>query len=62
MKAGHWWLMLVILATQEAEIRILAQSKPGPNSSPDPILKKPIIKKGAGGVAQGVGREFKPQN
>jgi hypothetical protein len=30
------------------------------NSSRDPISKEPIIKK-AGGVAQGVGPEFKPQ-
>jgi hypothetical protein len=27
----------------------------------DPISKKPITKKRAGGVAQGVGPEFKPQ-
>jgi hypothetical protein len=35
-----------------------------PNSSQDPISKTPIKKKkkeGAGGVAQGVGPEFKPQ-
>jgi hypothetical protein len=33
------------------------------NSPSDPILKKPITKeiKEAGGVAQGVGPEFKPQ-
>jgi hypothetical protein len=31
------------------------------NSSRDPILKKPTQKK-AGGVVQGVGREFKLQN
>jgi hypothetical protein len=44
-------------------------SKPAQtNSSKDPILKKPITKKGVGGmgqgpdeVAQGVGPEFKPQ-
>jgi hypothetical protein len=30
------------------------------NSSQDPISKK-LIKKRAGGVAQGVGSEFKPQ-
>jgi hypothetical protein len=28
--AGHWWLTLVILVTQEAEIRRIAvQSQPG---------------------------------
>jgi hypothetical protein len=31
------------------------------NSSRDPILKKRITKKRAGGVAQGQGLEFKPQ-
>jgi hypothetical protein len=37
-------------------------SKPAEaNSSRDPILKK-AIKKRAGGMAQGVGSEFKPQN
>jgi hypothetical protein len=51
----------VILATQEAEIRrITVQSQPWANSSRDPILKKPFTKK-TGGVAQGVGPEFKPQ-
>jgi hypothetical protein len=37
-------------------------SKPAEaNSSRDPILKK-AIRKRAGGMAQGVGSEFKPQN
>jgi hypothetical protein len=31
------------------------------NGSRDPISKKPITKKSTGGVAQGVGPEFKPQ-
>jgi hypothetical protein len=31
------------------------------NSLGDPILKKKITKKSAGGVAQGIGPEFKPQ-
>jgi hypothetical protein len=39
----------------------LVQSQPRENSSWDPILKTPITQKGAGGVAQGVGPEFKPQ-
>jgi hypothetical protein len=32
------------------------------NSLPDPILKIPHHKKSAGGVAQGIGPEFKPQH
>jgi hypothetical protein len=37
-------------------------SKPAwANSSQDPVSKKPITKKRAGGVAQGGGPEFKPQ-
>jgi hypothetical protein len=53
--------MPVILATQETELkRIMVQSQPWTNSSHDPISKNPI-KKRAGGVAQGVGPEFKPQ-
>jgi hypothetical protein len=40
------WLISVILATQEAEIRrTMAQSQPWANSSQDPILKKYITKK-----------------
>jgi hypothetical protein len=45
--AGHWWLMLVILATQEAEIRrVVFWSQTGQTVQQDPILKKPITKKG----------------
>jgi hypothetical protein len=43
--ARHWWLMPVILAIQEAEIRkIMIQSQPQANNSQDPTLKKPITK------------------
>jgi hypothetical protein len=47
--------------TQEAEIRgIAVWSQPGQIVWQDPILKTPITKR-TGGVAQGVGPEFKPQ-
>jgi hypothetical protein len=50
-------LTLVILATQED-----CSLKPAwVNSSVRPYLKKNLHKKRAGGVAQGVGPEFKPQ-
>jgi hypothetical protein len=41
-KAGSQWLMPIILAIQEAEIRTA-------NSSRDPIMKKPIMKGWWGG-------------
>jgi hypothetical protein len=44
--AGHWFLMPVILATQEADIRrIKVQSQPQSNSWGDPILKNPSQKR-----------------
>jgi hypothetical protein len=50
----------VILATQEAEIRrITVGRQPRQNR---PYLKKNPSQKRAGGVAQGVGPEFKPQH
>jgi hypothetical protein len=40
LEAQHWWLTLVIIATQEAEIRrVIAQSQPQSNSSWDLMLK-----------------------
>jgi hypothetical protein len=53
--------MPVILATQEAEIRrIMVRSQPRQIVCKPLSGKKPITKM-AGGVAQGVGPEFKPQ-
>jgi hypothetical protein len=57
----HWWLTPIVLATQEAEIkRITVQRQPGQIVCETLSRKKPSQKR-AGGVAQGVGPEFKPQ-
>jgi hypothetical protein len=59
--AGHWWFTPVILASQETEISRIHSSKPArTNTSQDPMLKI-LNTKRAGGVAQGVDPEFKPQ-
>jgi hypothetical protein len=58
---GHPWLTLVILATQEEQIRrITVQSQPGQIVCETLSQKNPSQKR-AGGVAQGEGPEFKPQ-
>jgi hypothetical protein len=62
VEGGCWWLTPVILATQEAEIRrIVIQSHPGEIVHETLSRKNPSQKNGAGGVAQGVDPEFKPQ-
>jgi hypothetical protein len=55
------WLMPVILAIQEAEIkRIMVQSQPR-QIIHETLSQKTSHKYRAGGVAQGEGHEFKPQ-
>jgi hypothetical protein len=44
-QAGHQWLTFVILATQEAEIKIAVRSQPEASSLREPISKKPFTKK-----------------
>jgi hypothetical protein len=67
-RAGHQWLMPIILATQEAEIRrIEVRSQPG-QIVHKTLSQKTHQKKAGGvgqgegpGVGQGEGPEFKPQ-
>jgi hypothetical protein len=55
------WLTPVILATQEAEIRRSAVQSQPRQIVPETLSRKNPSQKRAGGVAQGVGPEFKPQ-
>jgi hypothetical protein len=60
-KARCRWLISIILATQEAEIRrIVVRSQPGQIVC-ETLSRKKLSRKRAGGVAQGVNPEFKPQ-
>jgi hypothetical protein len=55
----HQWLTSVILATQEAEMRISAGSQ---LRQIETLSQKNPSQKWAGGVTQGVGLEFKTSN
>jgi hypothetical protein len=57
----HQWLMPVILATQEAEIRRITIHSQPKQIICETLSQKHPSQKRAGGVAQGVGPEFKPQ-
>jgi hypothetical protein len=59
--AACQWLTPIILATQVAEIRrIMVQSQPR-QILRETLSQKSLTQKRAGGVAQGVGPEFKCQ-
>jgi hypothetical protein len=61
LEAGCQWLTTVIPAAQEAEIRrIVVQTQPG-QIVRKTLSEKNLSQKRAGGVAQGVGPEFKSQ-
>jgi hypothetical protein len=59
--SGRRWLTFVILATQEAEIRRIVAQSQHREIVQETLSQKLLTQKRAGGVAQGVGPEFKPQ-
>jgi hypothetical protein len=58
---GHQWLTPVILATQEEEIRRIEVQSQHRQIVPKTLSQKNPSQKRAGGVAQDVDPEFKPQ-
>jgi hypothetical protein len=61
-RARYWWLMSIILAIQEAEIRrIEVWSQPRQIVHKTLSLKNPLQKRAGGGVAPSIGPEFKLQ-
>jgi hypothetical protein len=58
---GCWWLTPVILATQEAKIKRITVQTQIRQIVPKTLYQKTHHNKRAGGVVQGEGPEFKPQ-
>jgi hypothetical protein len=61
IQSGRWWLMPVNLATQAKIRRITVLSQPG-QIVRETLSRKNPSQRRAGGVAQGVDHEFKPQH
>jgi hypothetical protein len=59
--AGCQWLIPIILATQEEEIKDRSLKPDPAHSSERPYLEKTQHKNRAGGVAQGEDPEFQPR-
>jgi hypothetical protein len=59
INARYWWLTTVIPATQEAEIRRIAVQNQPRQIVKETLSQKKQSQKRAGGMAQGVGPEFK---
>jgi hypothetical protein len=55
--AGHWWLMPIIIPTEETEVRIMFQSQTLSNSSRD-TTKKTYHKKGPQKMNSAENQEF----
>jgi hypothetical protein len=55
---GHWWLIPVILAAQEAEVRRIAVQSQPRQIVHKTLSRKTLYKNWAGRVAQGEGPEY----
>jgi hypothetical protein len=60
--AGHQWLTPLILVIQETKIRRITVRSQPMKIVHKTLARKTLHKNRVGGVAQGVGPEFKPNN